>query len=402
MNKRIHRHLADTCVQTLEEIRAGAAADRAVGRALGAHPKWGARDRAFFADTVYECVRWHRRLAHLAETEEAWTLAGMHWALRGYDRPDWAAWPDISPAAIQERQATLAAAPRALRESLSDELDELGSSALGAQWELELRALNQAAPVFLRINPAVTSLDAVTRQLADNGIVVKAVPGAPLALRVESGRVPPRLTQSGAFEIQDAGSQQVAPFMQVEPSHIVLDLCAGAGGKTLHLAALMQHRGELHAFDTEPAKLSTLRTRASRAGVRVRTHDAAPDVLSRFHGEADRVLADAPCTGTGTLRRHAELKYRITPATLAATLTLQRQILSRAARLVRAGGKLTYATCSLLPAENGDQAAWFTAEHSDFEWEEQRYISPAATGWDGFFMARWRRKAASRTKSRNP
>jgi 16S rRNA (cytosine967-C5)-methyltransferase len=377
---------------TLESLFSGAtASDRAVGAALGAHPKWGARDRAFFADTVYETVRWRRRLEYLSGRKEVRSLAAMHWTLRGYTRPDWADWPDISAEELEERKASLTTAPRAVRESVSDELDAMGLAALGPGWDRELTALNEQAPVFLRINPLVTTLEKTIRALAEAGVTARPVTGAPMALQVEQGRVSPKLAQAGQFEIQDAGSQQVAPFLQVEPGQIVLDLCAGAGGKTLHLAALMQNRGELHAFDTAPGKLTTLRLRADRTGIRVRTHPAEPEVISRFHTEAHRVLVDAPCTGTGTLRRHPDIKYRVTAASLAETAALQRLILTRAARAVRPGGKLVYATCSLLPAENEEQSAWFTAAHPDFRFEEESRISPAATGWDGFYMARWRR-----------
>ncbi len=388
MSKLIHRHLAETSVRTLEEIfEGGAAADRATGRALGAHRKWGARDRAFFADTVYEVVRWRRRLAFLAGAENLWSLAGLHWSLRGLPRPEWATWPDTSPALLEERTAALATAPHAVRESLSDELDALGS---GAQWAVEIAAQNKQAPVFLRVNPRRASLPEVLGELVELGLTATPVEGAPLALQLPPGRtVPPRLTQSGRYEIQDAGSQQVAPFVMAEPGHVVLDVCAGAGGKLLHLDALLHGRGELHAFDIAPAKLSTLRQRAARAGVRVQTHDATPEVFSRFAAAGHRVLVDAPCTGSGTLRRQPDLKYRITAASLAQSVALQREILTRSARLVQPGGKLIYATCSLLPAENEEQSAWFGAQFSDFTLEDERRISCAATGWDGFYMARW-------------
>ncbi len=389
MVRKIHRHLAEACVQTLEEIlRGGAAADRAVSAALGAHRQWGSRDRAFFADTVYEVVRWRRRLEHLAESNDYWALAGVHWMRRGLPRPDWASWPDIPPEMLAAREQSLTTAPRAVRESVSDELDALGAAEPG--WDAELAALNQAAPVFLRINPQCASLPGVISELAAAGISAVEVPGAPLALRVDRA-LPSHLAQSGKFEIQDAGSQQIAPFVRPENGHIVLDVCAGAGGKTLHLAALAPGC-ELHAFDTVPGKLSTLRRRAARAGVRVPTHEAAPEVFSRFHAEAHRVLVDAPCSGTGTLRRHPELKYRITAASLAETVALQREILTRSARLVRPGGSLVYATCSMLSVENETQRAWFTAQHPDFSFEEERRISCAATGWDGFYMARWVRR----------
>jgi 16S rRNA (cytosine967-C5)-methyltransferase len=389
MVRKIHRHLAEACVRTLEEIlHAGAAADRAVSAALGEHRQWGSRDRAFFADTVYEVVRWRRRLAHLAESEALWALAGLHWMRRGLPRPEWAPWPDISAEALAAREVSLTTAPRAVRESLSDELDALGAA--DPWWDAELAALNAPAPVFLRVNPQRASLPDVIRALAAAAIAAVEVPGAPLALRVDR-TLPPRLVQSGHFEIQDAGSQQVAPFVRAENGQTVLDVCAGAGGKTLHLAALTP-RCELHAFDTVPGKLSTLRRRAARAGVRVQTHEASPEVFSRFHAEAHRALVDAPCTGTGTLRRHPELKYRITAATLAETVALQREILTRSARLVRPGGRLVYATCSLLSAENEQQAAWFSAQHPDFSLEEERRLSCAATGWDGFYMARWQKQ----------
>ena len=188
-HRKIHRPLAEACVQMLEEIFGGKAmSDRTVGRALGAHPQWGARDRAFVADTVYEVVRWRRRLAWLAGADDWWSLAGMHWALRGLPRPEWAAWPDISLSQRTERLESLADAPRAVRESVSDELDALGEAELGAQWDAELAAMNRQADVFLRVNPLRSSPAAVTAELAEQNIALSPVEGAPLALRTQGGR----------------------------------------------------------------------------------------------------------------------------------------------------------------------------------------------------------------------
>lgn len=216
--------------------------------------------------------------------------------------------------------------------------------------------------------------------------------GAPLALRVEEGKtLPARLKESGRFEIQDAGSQQVAPFLQAEPGHRVVDACAGAGGKTLHLAALMNGKGELRALDVDGRKLAALKSRAAAAGVKVWTAQASPDVAAPLSGWADRVLIDAPCSGSGTLRRQPDLKYRITAESIDQTRALQRELLREYSPLVRPGGKLVYATCSVFPGENEAQAAWFSAQAADFIMEDERRISPAETGWDGFYMARWRR-----------
>lgn len=388
MIKKIHRILAESCVQTLDAIfRGGMVADRAVAQALGSHPKWGSRDRAFVAETVYEVVRWRRRLAFLAGTEDLWALAGMQWALRKYPRPEWASWPAVAEDVREERM------PGCVRESVSDELDALGQTQLGTQWESELTALNQPAPIFLRVNPLRSSHSAVKAELAKHGLAAAEVAGAPLALRVESGKsIPARLKDSGLFEIQDAASQQVAPFLQVEPGHCVVDACAGAGGKTLHLGCLMNGRGMLYALDVKEPRLAVLEKRAVRAGVKVQASLVTPEILTKLEARADRVLIDAPCSGSGTFRRQPDLKYRITAESLKQTQELQRELLMQFSKLVRPGGKLVYATCSILPGENETQAAWFQGQCPNFALEEERRISPAATGWDGFYMARWFRR----------
>lgn len=397
MAGKIHKMLADACVETLTAVfTGGMVADRAVSRILAAHPKWGSRDRSFVASTVYETVRWRRRLEALSESAESdwWSLCGWLWQSQGFARPDWATWPDFPDDLRNAREASLSNLPHAVRASLSDEFDALATAELGAdRWEKELTALNQPAPVFLRVNPLRAKLPAVAQELLELGIETVIVPGAPDALQVTNGRaVPAKLRESGRFEIQDAGSQQIAPFLQPEPGQTIIDTCAGAGGKTLHLAALTSGQGRLHATDVAEAKLTTLRTRAARAGVKVQTSLISPQLLTKLAGSADRVLIDAPCSGTGTLRRQADLKYRITAATLTEIRRIQRQVLAQYSQLVRPGGLLVYATCSILPSENQEQATWFSQNFPDFEFQTDRAISPAETDWDGFYMARWARK----------
>ena len=190
-------------------------------------------------------------------------------------------------------------------------------------------------------------------------------------------------------EIQDAGSQAIAPLLEVEPGMRVIDACAGAGGKTLHLAALMQGQGEIVAMDVSAAKLSELRRRAAKAGTRIiRTETWREDTLKRYGGWADRVLIDAPCSGLGTLRRQPDLKWRLSEAALEKTRRLQRRLLDHYPGLLKPGGKLVYATCSVLTSENEQQIETLRERDGRFEIEETRRISPAATGWDGFFAAR--------------
>ena len=393
MEKKLHRILAEAAVGVLRQVfEEGMVADRAVGRVLGANPKWGKRDRALVAETVYEVVRWRRRLAVLAGSEDWWALAGVWWEGQGFARPEWASWPETGAGVRAAREAALAEWPRAVRESLSDEFDALAEAELGVAWAGELAALNGPAPVFLRVNPRRGHLASIIAELEAAGVAVEPVAGCPLGLRVAAGRaVTAQLRESGRFEIQDAASQQVAPFCQVEPGMRVVDACAGAGGKTLHLAALLEGKGDLLAMDVQERKLESLKARAARATVKVRTALLSDEVLAKQAGQADRVLVDAPCSGSGTLRRQADLKYRISAESVAKIRQVQREVLERCAPVVKPGGKLIYATCSILPSENEAQAAWFSAGHPDFVLEEERRISPAASGWDGFYMARWRR-----------
>jgi len=393
MVKKLHRILAEAAVEVLRAIfEEGQVAERAVARVLGANPKWGKRDRGLVAGTVYEVVRHRRALAVLAGSEDWWALCGVWWSQEGFARPDWALWPVIPEDLARERQEALAGMPRAVRFSLSEAFDGIGEAELGPRWEEELAALNQAAPVFLRVNPRRGNVASVTAELEAAGVRVEPVPGCPWGLVVRPGKaVPAVLRESGRFEIQDAASQQVAPFLQVEPGMRVVDACAGAGGKTLHLAALLEAKGDLLAMDIQDRKLETLRQRAARATVKVRTALISDASLAAMTGQADRVLVDAPCSGSGTLRRQADLKYRITAASLEEVRQVQREVLQRCAPMVRPGGKLVYATCSILPSENQAQAGWFSAAHPDFILEAEAPLSPAATGWDGFYMARWRR-----------
>jgi 16S rRNA (cytosine967-C5)-methyltransferase len=220
--------------------------------------------------------------------------------------------------------------------------------------------------------------------------------------------------QRGRFEIQDEGSQLCALLVGTKPGEQVLDFCAGAGGKTLALAARMENRGQIFAFDADRNRLAPIYDRLKRAGARnVQVRAPAPGALDDLVGRMDRVLVDAPCTGTGVWRRRPDAKWRVTPEALAKRIGEQDHVLAEAARYVRPGGVLAYATCSLLPPENGERIAAFLAAHADFSpapmkeaWsaalpqveapapaigEAAMLLSPRRTGTDGFFLALLRR-----------
>ena len=197
----------------------------------------------------------------------------------------------------------------------------------------------------------------------------------------------------GLFEVQDASSQKVAPFMQIDDKvKRVIDTCAGAGGKTLHLATLMQNKGQIIAMDIYEQKLQELKRRARRNGVfNIETKLIEPKQLKRMHGTFDRVLIDAPCSGLGVLRRNPDTKWKLQPEFLDEIRTTQQKILQQYSKLLKKGGKLVYATCSILPSENHQQVETFLASEAgkEFRLEAEEVIFAHQSGYDGFYMARF-------------
>lgn len=276
-------------------------------------------------------------------------------------------------------------------------LEELGSKELKEAWPAERKALGEPAPRFVRTNTLKITRDELASKLSAEGVVTKPVKGVNTALEITSNAALFRTEafKAGYFEQQDAGSQLIAPFLEVEPGMRVIDSCAGAGGKTLHLAALMQNKGTLLALDIEGWKLDDLKKRAKRAGafnIETRLIETTKTV-KRLYGEADRVLIDAPCSGLGVLRRTADSKWSDVRARLGQLLEVQADILERYSQMAKVGGKVVYSTCSILPSENHNQVAAFLEKHGDqFELEEEQSIMPSS-GFDGFYMARLKRIA---------
>jgi 16S rRNA (cytosine967-C5)-methyltransferase len=328
-------------------------------------------------------------LAFVADSQAVPALFAAQWIRMGLEVPEWWTWRGADTAGMLAREADLATQPPAVRESVPDWLDLLGREELGeATWERELSALNRRAPVVLRVNRLRCSREEAQARLAAEGVTASPVAGAPDALALEVGRtVPAKLLDQGWLEIQDAGSQQVATLLDVGPGMRVIDACAGAGGKTLHLAALMDNRGEIRAFDLSDGKLAEVKRRVARGMVsNVRTERLQPDATVRHDRWADRLLLDVPCSGLGTLRRQPDLKWRLTLRQLDEVRATQRRILLSYPAMLKPGGRLVYSTCSILPSENSRQTANLL-ECGGFSLATELAISPAATGWDGFYAA---------------
>ncbi len=387
----IHRVLAQGCTDILRDVlQHGRVLDRALDERFRTNPKWGKRDRAFVAETVFECVRWYRALAFVADDESLESVCAAQWRRMGLEIPGWWSWGGCPVADMPAREAALAGQARTIRESVPDWLDARGEAELGERWAAVIAALNRRAPVFLRVNTLRNSREEARTWLAAEGVESEAVPGFPEALRVAARRqISKKLLAEGRVEIQDIGSQRIAPLLDVEPGMRVIDACAGAGGKSLHLASLMGGRGRVLAMDISAVKLDELRRRVRSAGVRmIREERWDGGSFARHRGWADRLLIDAPCSGLGTLRRQPDLKWRLGEAFLEKTVRLQRKLLDGYPGLLRPGGKFVYATCSVLPVENEGQIAGFMERNEGWRVEAEEVVSPVNSEADGFFAAR--------------
>ena len=282
--------------------------------------------------------------------------------------------------------------------SVSVWLDDLGAKELGAGWETEIAALNTPAKFSIRVNTLKTNVGGLKQLFAAEAIPFSETPEAPDALVIEARKNFKNYPayRNGLFEIQDISSQLVAPFLEVEPGMNVIDGCAGAGGKTLHLAALMENEGEILAVDVSEKKLEELTFRAKRAGCTIAKTMPAEKLTRNFQARlnsfADRILVDVPCSGLGVLRRKPDAKWSLTGKFVEELKVTQAEILDEYALMLKAGGLLVYSTCSILPSENEKQIQAFLEKNKGrFELISEKRISPAQTGFDGFYMAKLKR-----------
>jgi len=387
---RVHRTLAEASVHLLQSVfRERRVLDHQLALAFQHNPKWGKRDRSFVAETAYEVARWRRALAFVADCEELPALCAAQWVRAGFELPDWWAHNGCPVDEMVVREKDLPAQTRAIRESVPDWLDEMASADLGEpQWSLELAALNQRARVVLRVNTLKGSREEAMEWLAGLGVSAQPVPGVDEALVLPEGHVLPKaLRADGRVEIQDAGSQCIVPLLAAQAGERVIDACSGAGGKALQLAAVMNNQGRIYAMDVEEKKLAELKRRARRAGAScIVVKPITETTPSDFEGVADRLLIDAPCSGLGTLRRQPDLKWRLRPAAIERARDIQRELLREYSRMLKPGGRLVYATCSVLHSENRAAVDELLAQ-GGFTLEQERVISPAADGFDGFYAA---------------
>ncbi|WP_339610952.1 methyltransferase domain-containing protein [uncultured Planktosalinus sp.] len=396
---RLHRNLVFASIDALHEIfNENSYADKALQGTLKRDKRWGARDRSFIAEMVYDIVRWKRLYAEIAEVKEPFDRQKLFrlfavWAtLKGIALPDWKQLEDTPTRRIKGRFDELSKI-RKYRESIPDWLDELGKKELGKTWDTEIAALNIEADVVLRTNTLKTTPEQLKAVLFDLDIETETVQGLPNALKLKQRanvfQVP--AFKDGWFEVQDASSQLVAEYLDVKPGMRVVDACAGAGGKSLHLASLMENKGQLIALDIYANKLNELKRRAKRAGAfNIETrHIDSTKVIKKLHEKADRVLIDAPCSGLGVLRRNPDAKWKLQPEFIDNIKQTQAEILENYSKMVKPGGQMVYATCSILPSENQKQIKKFLNSETgkSFNLAKEKTILPSKSGYDGFYMA---------------
>ena len=414
-------------VDTIETQRIPAA--KALKEWGTAHRFAGSGDRAAIAGLVWDVLRRYASSAFLMDADTARArLIGMLRLERNMDSATMAALFDggrFAPSPLTDAERTALAsrslddAPAPIAGDYPEWLDPYLAKVFGEERAAEAAAMASRAPLDLRVNTLKAGRDKVLRSLAHLG--AEATPWSPVGLRIELGadaRNPGIQSEEdfikGAIEVQDEGSQLAALFSAAKPGEQVIDLCAGAGGKTLALAALMQGKGRVIATDRDKRQLAPIHERLSRAGVHnaeIRTPRGEADPLADIRASADLVVIDAPCTGTGTWRRNPDAKWRMRPGALEVRLKDQVEVLERAVPLVRPGGRIAYITCSVLAEENSEQAAGFIARHPEFSlvppqqtasvlWDRADdfakaalqtpqgwLMTPRRTGTDGFFVS---------------
>ncbi|MFO1340659.1 MAG: RsmB/NOP family class I SAM-dependent RNA methyltransferase [Burkholderiaceae bacterium] len=396
-------------------------ADAVVSAFFRKHRGLGPRERHSLAETTYAVLRQRLRLTHLAQSGTGALerrLAALAWQgsdtfLRSALGPHEQKW------LAEVKAVDVASLPEKLRHNLPDWLASALKAELGDDFWPLVAAIEQPAPLDLRVNTMKAKRDEVRAALAEAGIEAEPTPYSPWGLRIHGKPALQKLDlfTRGDVEVQDEGSQLLAALLAPKRGEMVVDFCAGAGGKTLALGAQMRNTGRLYAFDVSGHRLDALKPRLARSGLSnvypAQIAHERDDRVKRLAGKIDRVLVDAPCSGLGTLRRNPDLKWRQSPKAIEELRAKQQAILASAARLVKPGGRLVYATCSLLRAENEDIAQAFAGEHPDFaplpaaatlataqvERADELDAGGCLRLWphrhqtDGFFAAAWQRQA---------
>ena len=392
----IHRNLLIGIHDALEEtfFQDRKYADKVIERLLKANRKWGSEDRKVVSQIFYDIIRWKKRLEYYmsegVKPNNNYKMIHTYclWTKTHYKKFE--EFDGIKIADFLNKLKKNTVPTKAIEHSIPDWLAETLEKELGPGWEREMNALNEQAPTILRANTLKTSTKELISDLKDENVESFPIKNYPDAIQLEEKKnvFLTSAFKDGLFEVQDASSQKIGELLDVQEGMRVVDACAGAGGKTLHLAALMKNKGQIIALDIYEWKLAELKRRAKRAGAHNIEARFIEDnkVIKRLHEKADRVLIDAPCSGLGVLKRNPDSKWKIDQDFIDRIKKEQQQILQDYSKMLKKGGKMVYATCSILPSENNEQVETFLKENEGFKLLKEEKVMPSE-GFDGFYMA---------------
>lgn len=392
----IHRNLLIGIHDALQEtfFQEKKYADKVIERLLKAHRKWGSADRQVVSEIFYNIIRWKKRLEYyMGEGAKPSNIYKMILAYCIWSKTEYKKFEEFEGIKIADILTKLkkgTVPTKAIEHSIPEWLSETLEKELGSNWEKEMLALNEQAPTVLRANSLKTTTKELIEDLRDEGVESFTIKNYPDAVQLEEKKnvFLTSAFKDGMFEVQDASSQKIGELLDVKEGMRVVDACAGAGGKTLHLAALMKNKGQIIALDIYEWKLAELKRRAKRAGahnIETRLIDDNK-VIKRLHNSADRLLIDAPCSGLGVLKRNPDSKWKIDQEFIDRIKTEQQSILQDYSKIIKVGGQMIYATCSILPSENNEQVQLFLQNNPNYSLVKQENIMPSE-GYDGFYMA---------------
>jgi 16S rRNA (cytosine967-C5)-methyltransferase len=387
---KVSQNMAEAVQRSLEYIFLdNYYADDVVKKTLQSNPKWGSRDRKFIAKSIYDIVRYKRYYQYLTgkdvlNTEIIKLSTEIYWKLN---------YPFLElELSIEEEVLKLrmeeAAHQLKIRESIPDWLDMKGQFYFSDLWGIEIHAMNEEAKVYIRANTLKCTADKLQKQLSKEGIESKLLSATVLQIVQRLALINTVAYKDGWFEIQDIGSQKIGEALEVKSNSFVIDACAGAGGKSLQLAALTNNKSDILSMDIEKKKLEELNKRALRAGAnRIKTELIDTNTINKYKEKADFLLLDVPCSGLGVLRRKPDDKWKLSPEKIEILKQTQQKILQDYTCMLKKGGVVVYATCSIFPDENSDQVYRFLQNNLNYTLEAEELILPSQGG-DGFYWAR--------------
>ena len=397
---KFHRNIAWGIItglnNTLIDKRPGA---KVIKKLLKNNPNWGSRDRKIISQAFYDIIRKKRFFHALTEKENneinPWSLLGCWMIFNKFLPPQWEEFNNIDIKKLRNR-AQILIQNRKYKYSIPDWLDQMGVEDFGeAAWEREIASLNTPAHLIIRVNTIFTTVEKLKNILENNyNIVTQTIPNYPYALIFKEKQSLQAIKEYklGWFVVQDANSQKITPWLKPKSGKYYIDACAGAGGKSLHLADLTKDAANIVALDIYNSKLDELRKRCYQNNVNsIKAVDVDnKEILKNLEPNADGVLIDAPCSGIGVLKRNPDAKWLMNPERLTKILENQRVVLQTYAPFVKKGGCLIYATCSILDVENKFQVINFlkTKMGSQFELDREHTYFSHLTGFDGFYCAR--------------